>query len=1134
MLLNDPLWYKDAVIYEVHVRAFCDSVGDGYGTFGGLTQKLDYLQDLGVTAIWLLPFYPSPLRDDGYDIAEYTNIHPQYGQLEHFREFLDQAHERGLRVITELVLNHTSDQHPWFQRARRAPPGSTERDFYVWSDTPEKYRDARIIFKDFETSNWAYDQVAHAYFWHRFYSHQPDLNFDNPAVWKALLPVVDFWFEMGVDGMRLDAVPYLYEREGSNCENLTETHAFLQALRRHVDERFPCRMLLAEANQWPEDSVPYMGTGDECHMAFHFPVMPRLFMGMHMEDRFPVVDILDQTPAIPESCQWALFLRNHDELTLEMVTDEERDYMYRAYAHDRQARVNLGIRRRLAPLLGNNRRRIELMNGLLFSLPGTPVIYYGDEIGMGDNIYLGDRNGVRTPMQWSADRNAGFSRSNPQRLYLPIIIDPEYHYEAINVEAQQNNPSSLLWWTKRLIGQRRLHKAFGRGSIEFLHPENRRILAFFRHHEDEHLLVVANLSRFVQFVELDLSQHAGSSLVELFGGTTFPRIGPAPYVLSMAPHSFYWFALAPQESADADRKSPGKPAGPVAELAQISTSEDWPQLFVNSGARQLEPALRRFLEQQQVAGPRRLIRAVRLRESFRIPYDESAAYLAIVDVEFNRGSPESFVIPLAYATAEEMAAWLPGTGPQLVARVTGPREGALYNALSDPKLCGALLHATVRGTRFLGSEDGLLAAWQTGTWTGTLGEPPDAVPDSSAAPQLLLEQSNFLVRYDDHSVLKIYRRIEEGLHPELEMGRFLSQDQSLPCVAPIAGGFEYRRRRSEPATLAVLHKYVPHETDAWKYSLDFLSAFLEHLATQPPPDPPPPAPLQRQLGDAPPTPPDVAAERLHGWLAMVRLLGSRLGEMHRALSSSPDRPEFAPEPLSLQYRRAIYQSMRNVLFDVLSDLKREQYRLPPPLVEKAVQVEHLQVSLLNELRTIVEHPVRAARTRCHGDCRLHQVLFTGKDFVFIDFEGRASQSLGERRIKRSPLVDFVSLVRSFDYAAHAALFGVPSSRGKAVGMIREEDRPGLVPWAQAWRIWTHDALWQGYLQASTGSIYLPNDPGDLRTLYRVLLLDGLLGELSNSLRSDSAWLEVSLLGLLEALPAQPAPASAPANEDGAG
>ncbi|PIW64846.1 MAG: maltose alpha-D-glucosyltransferase, partial [Candidatus Omnitrophica bacterium CG12_big_fil_rev_8_21_14_0_65_50_5] len=522
---DEVLWYKDAVIYQMHVRSFFDSDGDGIGDFKGAAEKLAYLQDLGVTAVWILPFYPSPLKDDGYDIAEYMDVNPSYGTLQDFKIFLKEAHNRGIRVITELVINHTSVDHPWFQRSRRAAPGSSHRNFYVWSDTTEKYQDTRIIFKDFETSNWAWDPVAQAYYWHRFYSHQPDLNFDNPDVQKALFQVLDFWLAMGVDGMRLDAVPYLFEREGTNCENLPETHAFLKKLRAHVDKKFKGRMILAEANQWPEDAVAYFGEGDECQMAFHFPIMPRLFMSIHMEDRYPIVDILKQTPDIPENCQWALFLRNHDELTLEMVTDEERDYMYRVYANDPQARINLGIRRRLAPLLGNHRRKIELMNGLLFSLPGTPIIYYGDELGMGDNIYLGDRNGVRTPMQWSADRNAGFSHTNPQRLFLPISMDPGYHYENINVETQQNNPHSLLWWMKRLVSLQRKHQAFGRGSIEFLQPENKRVLVFIRKFESETILVVANLSRFVQYAELDLSAYKSMMPVEMFGRIEFPLIG---------------------------------------------------------------------------------------------------------------------------------------------------------------------------------------------------------------------------------------------------------------------------------------------------------------------------------------------------------------------------------------------------------------------------------------------------------------------------------------------------------------------------------------------------------------------------------------------------------------------------------
>src|SRR5579884_820575 len=591
----DPLWYKDAIIYEVHVRAFFDSNGDGIGDFRGLTDKLDYLRDLGVTALWLLPFYPSPLRDDGYDIADNTGIHPSYGTMRSFQTFLREAHRRGLRVITELVLNHTSDQHPWFQRARRAPPGSRARDFYVWSDTPDRYRDARIIFKDFESSNWAFDPVAKAYYWHRFYAHQPDLNYDSPDVRQAMLEVVDFWLEQGVDGLRLDAVPYLYEREGTTGENLPETHAFLRELRRHIDARFAHRMLLAEANQWPEDAIAYFGDGDECHMAFHFPLMPRLFMAIYMEDRFPIVEILQQTPPIPDTCQWALFLRNHDELTLEMVTDEDRDYMYRVYARDHHARINLGIRRRLAPLLGNHRRRIELMNGLLFSCPGTPVIYYGDEIGMGDNIYLGDRNSVRTPMQWSADRNAGFSRANPQQLYLPVIIDPEYHYQSVNVQAQQNNPNSLLWWMKRLIALRKQYRAFGRGSLEFLTPDNPKVLAFVRQYSPhprplppgekgegtERVLVVANLSRFPQPVQLDLHAYRGMVPVELMGRTRFPPVGDGPYFLTLGSHAFYWFALEAPTPAEL-------PAGRDEEPPALEVAGSWEAVFSGTARAELE------------------------------------------------------------------------------------------------------------------------------------------------------------------------------------------------------------------------------------------------------------------------------------------------------------------------------------------------------------------------------------------------------------------------------------------------------------------------------------------------------------------------------------------------------------------
>lgn len=540
---SDPLWYKDALIYELHVRAFCDSNNDGIGDFPGLIEKLDYLQDLGVTCLWLLPFFPSPLKDDGYDISDYTSVNPSYGTLEDFQRFLYAAHSRGLQVMIELVINHTSDQHPWFQRARHAPAGSPERDFYVWSDTDKKYADARIIFTDTEKSNWTWDAAANQYYWHRFFSHQPDLNFDNPQVLEEVIRIMRFWLDMGVDGLRLDAIPYLVERDQTNCENLPETHEVIRKIRKAMDEDYEGRMILAEANQWPADVRPYFGEGDECHMAFHFPLMPRIYMAVRQEDCQPITEIIAQTPEIPESCQWAIFLRNHDELTLEMVSEDERDYMYLAYSTDPRMRINIGIRRRLAPLLDNNRRRIELLNSLLFSFPGTPILYYGDEIGMGDNIYLGDRNGVRTPMQWTGDRNAGFSRATPAKLYSPVIMDPVWGYEAINVEAQQADASSLLNWNRNMIALRKLFQVFGRGSIRFLEIENRKVLAYLREYEEERVLCVANLSRFAQPALLNLAEYAGMIPVEMLGYVDFPQITEAPYTITLGPYGFLWLEL---------------------------------------------------------------------------------------------------------------------------------------------------------------------------------------------------------------------------------------------------------------------------------------------------------------------------------------------------------------------------------------------------------------------------------------------------------------------------------------------------------------------------------------------------------------------------------------------------------------
>jgi len=1003
-------WYKDAIIYELHVRAFRDSNGDGVGDFAGLIEKLDYVARLGVTTIWLLPFYPSPLRDDGYDIADYRGVHSSYGRLADVRRFVKEAHARGLQVITELVCNHTSDTHPWFQRARRARPGSAVRDFYVWSDSDQRYSEARIIFKDTESSNWSWDPVAQAYYWHRFYSHQPDLNYDSPQVRRAILRVVDHWLGLGVDGLRLDATPYLYEREGTSCENLAESHGFLKELRAHVDRRYPNRMLLAEANQWPEDAAAYFGggEGDECHMAFHFPVMPRLFMALRMEDRFPIIDILAQTPAIPSRAQWALFLRNHDELTLEMVTDEERDYMYWAYTQDSVARINLGIRRRLAPLLGNNRRRIELMKALLFSLPGTPVLYYGDEIGMGDNIYLGDRNGVRTPMQWSGDRNAGFSSSNRQRLYLPVILDPEYHFQSINVEAQEANPQSLLNWMKRLIALRKRYRAFGRGSIEFLHPENRKILAFVRQHGEEQILVIANLSRFSQYAQLDLSAFAGTVPVELFGRTEFPPVGDQPYQVMLGPHAFYWFALEPQR----------------VDLGQLASA---PELSLRD--RDLERALPDYLHAQRWFGARsRRIKEVHIVDT--VPIADAA--LKVAEVQYAAGDPDVYALPLC------------------------PNgEGRIVDALAEPAFNHLLLEAIARRRRFRGTAGDVIA----------LPTPQLArlrAGDGDLAPRLAgVEQTNNSVIFGERLIMKLFRRVEEGLHPDLEMSRFLT-DVGFPNIAPVAGTMLYRRRRGSAAALAMLQAYVPNQGDAWS-----------HAMTE----------VEDSDGDP---------ER---YLPHAKLLGRRTAEMHRALSSRTDDPAFAPEPTLMHDARSVYQSVRSLALQVLPLLQERQNDLEGRAREDADTVLRSWEALHQRPRGVVTSRISARRIRCHGDYHLGQVLFTGGDFVIIDFEGEPARPLRERRLKRWALKDVAGMLRSYAYA------------GEAAAIANGEE------WARA----AGDAFVQAYQETAAGGLFLPSSAEERDLLLDVLLIEKAMYELRYELDHRPDWVRIPLRGLVRLL-----------------
>ena len=1097
-LEDDPLWYKDALIYEMHVRSFMDSDADGSGDFRGLIEKLPYLQDLGVNALWLLPFYPSPLRDDGYDIADYTNVNPMYGTLGDISQLVKDAHSRGIRVINELVCNHTSDQHPWFQRARRARPGTAAREFYVWSETNQRYQDARIIFKDFETSNWTWDHVANAYYWHRFYSHQPDLNFDNPKVKEAIFKALDFWMDLGIDGVRLDAVPYLYEREGTNGENLPETHVFLRELRGHVDSGYRNRMLLAEANQWPEDAVSYFGQGDECQMSFHFPLMPRLFMSIRMEDRFPIVDILAQTPSIPDTAQWALFLRNHDELTLEMVTDEERDYMYRAYTQDRLARLNLGIRRRLAPLLGNDRRRIELMNGLLFSLPGTPVLYYGDEIGMGDNIFLGDRNGVRTPMQWSADRNAGFSRANRQRLYLPVITDPEYHYETVNVEAQQGNPHSIYSWTKRLIALRKRHRAFGRGTLELLRPENRKVLAYVREYESEKILCIANLSRFLQAVELDLSKWKGLVPVELFSSNEMPVVGDNPYFLTMGPHAFYWFAMQPR-AAPSIQSDGGQPA---RVLPEVRVAGGWEAALVGGSKEALEAVLLGYIPQRRwFGGKARRIKTATITDVVSVPGAEGNSYLTSVVIGYAEGDPDTYMLPVAYANAAEAPHILERWPQSAVAWIRNQGEdarGLLYDALGPPNFAEAILGAIARRRRAAGGM-GTLVGSTTRAFARLRG--PETI--RLEAQLSVAEQSNNSVIFGERLMLKVFRRLEEGVNPELEVGRFLTEKTTFSHIAPLAGSLEYRRAKGEPISIAILQAYVPNQGDAWQYTLNTLAHFFtapELVGAQPPAMP-------RSLLEASKLEPsEIASKVIGGYLDSARLLGRRTAELHAALASDPDDPAFAPERITALDQRSIYQSLSGLSMRATDLLRTQLNKLPADARDEGRKVLELESRITHILKSFLARRLNTTRIRVHGDYHLGQVLYTGHDFVIIDFEGEPTRSLYERRLKRLAMRDVAGMLRSFSYASQAAL--------------RSEHAPAerlaeLHSWSRFWADSVSAVFLKSYLSTAGSASWVPQSQEDLELQLTTMLLEKALYELRYEMNLRPDWVRIPLRGILD-------------------
>jgi maltose alpha-D-glucosyltransferase / alpha-amylase len=1102
---EDPLWYKDAIIYQLHVKAFFDSDNDGMGDFKGLSQRLDYIKDLGVTAIWVMPFYPSPMRDDGYDISEFKNVHPDYGTKRDFRAFVRRAHELGLKVITELVINHTSDEHPWFQRARKAPKGSAKRNFYVWSDTQDKYDGTRIIFTDTERSNWTWDEEAEQYFWHRFFSHQPDLNHDNPQVFKAIMGVMRFWLDAGVDGLRLDAIPYLIEREGTDNENLPETHEVLKRMRAEMDARYENRLFLAEANQWPEDVLPYFGDGDECHMAFHFPLMPRIFMALAQEDRHPIVEIMHQTPEVPDSCQWAIFLRNHDELTLEMVTDKERDYMYQTYATDPRMRINVGIRRRLASMMENDRPRIELLNSLLMSMPGTPIIYYGDEIGMGDNIFLGDRDAVRTPMQWTSDRNAGFSRTEPARLYLPPIMDPVYGYESVNVEAQSRSVGSLLNWMKRTISVRKAHRAFGRGTLEFLHPGNRKVIAYLREYEDEAILCVANLSRSAQPVELDLARFRGRVPVELLGNSSFPPLGDLPYFLTLPGYGFYWFRLAREAAAPRwHQESPRYAEPPVLVLpAGRETARRVYRAPLRLPSRQLAQLEREALP--NFLGTRRWFAAKggeieRVEVVAQAEFDDDGLLtllrVYVDDESSDESGPQLYFLPLAAAWEEGadedgVSIFMPHALAKLRRRA---RMGLLFDALADEQFCRGVVEAMGKD-REVEIGEGRIHFSGTDVFGGLIGDGPVSELSVRRAE---VEQTNSSVILGERLIMKAYRRLQKGTNPDLEIGRYLTEEVHFENTPPLAGAVEYTGPDGETTTLGLLQGFVENQGDGWSYVLDYLGRYLEdRLVTSWSPE-----------GEDDTDEEERRAEDAF-FASLVRTLGLRTGELHAAFAAPTDDPAFAPEPASPEEVAGWAEGVLAESRRTLDMLKRRRGRLPEEAGPDADSLLELRRELTRRIKDVSRGGFGVVKTRHHGDYHLGQVLVVGNDFQIIDFEGEPARPLAERRRKHSPLRDVAGMLRSFNYAIRSALINLVADRA--------EPLERLEPWVNLWEERTRQAFLEGYAEGARGAASYPDDEEHARALIELFTLEKALYEIRYELDNRPDWVVIPIRGVLDLL-----------------
>jgi maltose alpha-D-glucosyltransferase / alpha-amylase len=1074
---HDELWYEDAILYQLHVKAFADSNNDGIGDFAGLTEKLGYLQDLGVTTIWLLPFYPSPGRDDGYDIADYGAVNPDFGTMKDFRRFIQEAKKRGMRVIIELVVNHTSDQHAWFKRARRSHPSSSARNWYVWSDSDQKYLGTRIIFTDTEKSNWTWDPEAGQFYWHRFFSHQPDLNFDNPRVVSALVQVMKRWLDAGVDGFRLDAIPYLCEREGTNNENLPETHAIIKRFRAELDAYSKSKVLLAEANQWPEDVQEYFGHGDECHMAYHFPLMPRIYMAIAQEDRFPITDILRQTPDIPANCQWALFLRNHDELTLEMVTDAERDYLWSTYANDPRARINVGIRRRLAPLMDNDRRKIELMNSLLLSFPGTPIIYYGDEIGMGDNIYLGDRNGVRTPMQWTPDRNGGFSRADPAKLYAPPIMDPVYGYEAVNVEAQSRSLSSLLSATKKLISVRKSTLAFGRGSMTFVRPANRAMLAYVREYKDEVILCVANLSRAAQATELDLSPWKERIPLEMLGRTRFPAIGDQPYTVTLTPYGFYWFQLREREKSEPP---------PVHELTEFVTlvvplNSTWVSLTRPHGLFERE-VLPEFLARCRWF-PERDQKKIQPTLVATIPFcdiGDNRPRLTFFEASL-RGLPARYLLPT-------QTKWIrfdrERHNPRAMAAVRqGAREGTLLDVATDHIFIALFLRNLQRSLTI--EENGLRLQFKP-TGRFSVGE----IREPERVRAVEAEQSNSTALVDNDYVVKVYRKLETGINPEIEMSQFLTENAEFANTPALLGSCELVEGEQHSA-IGVVHAFVQNQGDGWTVTSGYLDRFVDEqrlLATSEQPS---------------------ESEQLAPYLRLISQTGRRLAEMHLALASRDDIPDFAPDPVRPEdvtaWRGEIRARAERIL-DSFTKHRKSIRDVDLPLVDQLLTLKN-RVELC--LSALLPTNVVAQKIRHHGDFHLGQMLIAKEDIFIIDFEGEPRRSFAERRRKVPAARDVAGLIRSLDYSVVAAL-----GRTQEAG-ADEGGRLGRA--LELWRDQSIATFLAAYRETINGSPVWPADQVSADKLLKFFLLEKALYEVEYELAYRPSWLRVPLRGTIQIL-----------------